>query len=45
MIFCILTIIAAWIFELPFAWQVTLTVFASIHLFIWLCEAGKNIKD
>lgn len=32
MIFAILTIIAVWIFDVPFAWQVTLTIFASIHL-------------
>lgn len=36
MIFAILTIIAAWVFNIPFAWQVVLTIFASIHLFLWV---------
>ena len=36
MIFAILTIIAVWIFDVPFAWQVTLTIFASIHLLLWV---------
>ena len=36
MVFAILTIIAIWIFNIPFVWQVTLTIFASIHLFLWI---------
>jgi len=40
MIFSILTIIAVWIFPVPLPWQVTLTVFASIHILILLGKWG-----
>lgn len=39
MILPILTIIAAWTFGLPYAWQVTLTVFSSLQLFSVLVSA------
>ena len=42
MILPILTIIAAWTFGLPYAWQVTLTVFASLQLFSLLISAIKR---
>ena len=42
MILPILTIIAAWTFGLPYAWQVTLTVFSSLQLFAFLTGAIKR---
>ena len=42
MIFGILAIIAMWVNDIPLAWQVTITVFASLHIFVEL--AGVVVK-
>lgn len=49
MILAILSIIAVWMFQVPLAWAVTITVFASIEIIAAFCKASltahKVIND
>jgi len=45
MILVILVIVAAWVFNLPLAWQVTLTIFASFHLLLWVTAIIGEIRN
>ena len=42
LVLCILAIIASWMFQLPTAWSVTLTVFASLGIVELVCYWLKD---
>ena len=48
MILAILSIIAVWMFSVPYAWAVTITVFASLEI-LWSIvrdiDAGSSMRD
>ena len=45
MILGILVIVASWIFNMPLEWSITLTIFASIEIFVSLIRFGKLMSE
>lgn len=44
MILAILSIIAVWMFQIPLAWAVTITVFSVIAIISFCCEMSLAVQ-